>query len=43
MLTKALLQEPHASNVMRLVTMLMFVRRGTPNTLARGNSQGKQT
>jgi hypothetical protein len=27
---KSLLQAPHASSVMRLVTMLMFVRRGTP-------------
>jgi hypothetical protein len=27
---RALLQAPHASSVVRLVTMLMFVRRGTP-------------
>jgi hypothetical protein len=26
----ALLQAPHASNVVRLVTMIMFVQRGTP-------------
>jgi hypothetical protein len=30
LLARALLQAPHASSVVRLVTMLMFVRRGTP-------------
>jgi hypothetical protein len=30
LLARALLQAPHASSVARLVTMLMFVRRGTP-------------